>query len=219
MKFLFFILLSIFFGIESQAKDLGSFGHEFAIAEKDLLQEIEGKLKHYQDNNELEKFNQSYREQVKKQIQRPSRVSGIINAEKNRTRTFDPAVELEEDILVPKDPNEKEIEKIEYHVLYPAGTKINPLDHMEFDEPLIFIDGDIEEQREFAHQYQDNNPLARIILINGVPGFRESEEKEYYYYFDQWGAYSSLFNITKIPSVVYQRRGEKLLTIEEVRVG
>ena len=145
-------------------------------------------------------------------------------------REFDATMELGEDIMIPKgigglDANQykaklgsKGIENIEYEILYKAGTRINPLDYMVFNESLVFIDGEDESQKEFAHKYQDKNGFAKIILVNGEPGFKEVEGKEYCYYYDQWGAYSNRFNIVYVPSVVYQKEGEKVLTIEEVKV-
>ncbi len=55
-----------------------------------------------------------------------------------------------------------------------------------------------------------------IILVNGKPGLKTLDEEEYYYYFDQAGVYSKRFDITKVPSLVYQDNAEKLLIIKEV---
>jgi len=76
-----------------------------------------------------------------------------------------------------------------------------------------FVDGNNEEQLEYARDYQDKNPLAKIILIDGSPGFKEINGKEYQYFFDQWGAYSQRFKIVRVPSVVYQKAEDLILTI------
>lgn len=216
------IAISLLFLLnEVHARDLGKYGSTYTIIEPDLLEDIESKLKEYEESGKLEEFNKKYREKIKRQIRRPNRVSGITNATENNIRKFDPTTELEEDIVIPRNElpkNSNNPEKIEYETLYKAGTKINPLDYMLFNELLIFIDGKIEEQREFANSYHDKNPLAKIILINGKPGIHKVEGREYYYYFDQWGAYSSRFNIALVPSVIYQKKNEKVLTIEEVKL-
>ena len=113
----------------------------------------------------------------------------------------------------------KNPESIKYEVAYKAGTAINPLDYMKFNEPLIFVDGNNEEQLKYARDYQDKNRLAKIILIDGKPGFKEVEGREYHYFFDQWGAYSQRFKIAKVPSVVYQKEGAKVLTISEINLN
>lgn len=89
---------------------------------------------------------------------------------------------------------------------------------MPFNELLIFIDGESPAQVQFAHETFDNNNATKIILINGRPGLKQHEGKEYYYYFDQFGGYSSRFGITRVPYLVYQIGVEKVLTIQEVEV-
>ena len=216
MKYLFLIVVAVFMNLLCYAKNLGTYGSTYVIAEPDILEVIERKLDNYDRSGELEEFKNKYSEEVKRQIKSPHRVTGIENAKQNRIRKFDPSTVLDEDIIVPKNNNVKDLEKIEHEVLYKAGTKINPLEHMLFNESLIFIDGEIDAQREFANSYQDKNPLTKIILIDGKPGIQKIGDKEYYYYFDQWGAYSTKFNIVVVPSIVYQLNNEKVLTIEEV---
>ena len=190
------------------AKDLGVYGETTEIREPDLLKSIETKLGHYQKSGQLEEFNQRYANELKRQVTNPNRVTGIIKTEKERYRKFDPTTELEEDIHIPEGDG--------YKILYAKGIKINPLDYMQFDEPLIFIDGGDQSQVEFAHDYFDQNQKAKIILVNGQPGIKAVRNTEYYHFFDQWGAYSTRFNITKVPSVVTQESSEKVLTIWEV---
>jgi len=199
----------------AQAADLGRYGSTFPITEPDLLQQIESQLNHYQKNGKLDQFNQQYLEEFKKQVTNPHKITGITKSEKETFREFDPTTELEEDILIPEGEGQK--------ILYAKGTKINPLDYMKFDEPLIFIDGEDEYQINFAHDYFDKNKRAKIILINGKPGLKEiqnneSQNKEYYHFFDQWGAYSMRFSINKVPSVVFQREDAKSLTIWEMKL-
>lgn len=201
---------------EVHGRDLGVYGDTYPILEPDIRVEISEKLEAYRGSGKLREFEDNYRQAVTRQIKQPNRVVGIRNATKDRRRVFDPTIGLEEDIVVPEDDKETNPERISYRILYKEGTKINPLKYMVFNEPLVFVDGNNEEQMKFARDYQDNNPLSKIILIDGKPGFREVEGKEYYYYFDQWGAYSSRFNIVNVPSVVYQKEGEEVLTIDEV---
>ena len=207
--------------LNAKAKDLGVYGKTYNIKEADIEEEIKRKLAIYKENGELEKFQKKYQKEVSRQIKDPNRVMGISNATENKTRIYDPTTYLEEDIQVPKGSIEqakREPDKIEYEVLYKAGTEINPLKYMDFTEPLIFIDGKNEAQLEYARRYQDNNLATKIILIDGKPGYKEVDGNEYYYYFDQWGAYSEKFQITKVPSIVYQKKGELVLTIEEIAV-
>lgn len=194
----------------SNAKDLGKYGHTYEIEEKDFVSVIEGRLEKAKEDGTLDKFQDEYQKRLSKQIKRPNKVEGITKVTENRIRSFDPTVELEEDIGVPNG------EKI--NILYAKGTKINPLDYQAFDEAMIFIDGDDEAQKEFANSYFERYPNVAIILVNGEPGLKKIGNKEYFYYFDQAGAYSKRFNVTKVPSVIFQKEGDSTLTINEVNL-
>jgi len=199
-----FLVLMIASGF-AHSKDLGKYGHSFEIEEPDMLSVIEDKLKVYQESGFLETIQDNYREKLKRQIKRPNKVAGIIKATQNSFRTFDPTVELEEDIV-----------GLENKVLYVKGTKINPLDYQVFDESMLFIDGDDNLQLDFANGYFDKHSNTTIILVNGEPGLKEINGKEYFYYFDQWGALSNRFGIKAVPSVISQVPEQKTLTIEEI---
>jgi len=210
------------------AKDLGSYGKSYTISEPDIEADIKRKLEIYQRSGKLKEFEENYKKAVVKQIKEPNRVVGITNATKSITRKFDPTTELEEDIMIPKGlsqvmdakkyRSQLDGKEIEYEVLHKAGTKINPLQYMKFNEPLIFVDGRNEDQLLFARNYQDKSPLSKIILIDGKPGLKEMNGKEYYYFFDQWGAYSEKFNISNVPAVVWQKDNEEVLTIDEIKL-
>jgi len=184
------------------AKDLGKYGHSFEIEEPDMLSVIESKLKAHQESGVLETVQDNHRERVKRQIKRPNKVAGITKATKNSVRSFDPTIELEEDIVGPENK-----------VLYVKGTKINPLDYQAFDESMLFIDGDDQAQLDFANGYRHPNT---IIFVNGEPGLKEINGEERFYYFDQWGALSHRFGIKEVPSVISQAPEQKTLTIEEI---
>ena len=125
---------------EVYGRDLGVYGDTYNITESDIRVEISNKLAGYRDSDKLKEFNERYRDAVTKQIKQPSRVVGITNATEDRRRVFDPTVELEEDIMIPKgslDINQYQAklkgikeENTEYEILYKAGTKINPLRYM-----------------------------------------------------------------------------------------
>ena len=101
-------------------------------------------------------------------------------------------------------------------MLYAKGTKINPLDYENFNNTLLFIDGDDEEQNQFARNLVETEQALTIILTSGEPGVREVEGKQYFYYFDQHGIYSKRFGVAVTPSIVFQEGTEKVLTIREV---
>ena len=193
-------LLSLLIPIKCFAADLGTDGATFKITENDLLTVIEKRLLEAENSGALERFTDNLKQ---KMINEPAPVPNIYKASKDTTREFDPSVYLEEDIIA------------KGKVLYAKGTKINPLDHMDFKK-MIFIDGEDKRQREFANIEADKDEDLVVILTSGKPGLQTVDEKNYYYFFDQFGLYSKRFDIQKVPSVVYQKTGEKVLTIDEI---
>lgn len=219
------VMAAFIYVLSVEAADLGVYGKSYPIDEADIEEEIARKLSIYEESWELKKFQENYQKAVTKQIKQPNRVMGIRDAEENRTRKYDPTSYLEEDILVPKGGMSQvdnikvsEGKEVEYEVLHKAGTAINPLKYMRFNEPLIFVDGNNEQQLEYARKYKDKNPAAKIILIDGKPGYHEVKGNEYYYYYDQWGAYSEKFKIAFVPSIVWQKEGEEVLTVDEIKI-
>lgn len=190
------------------AKDLGTYGETFNIEEQDLLLVIEKKLSALEQSGELNAFNEKSQKAISAQVKRPRPVEGILKVSKESTRKFDPSTELEEDIIVPEGNT--------VNILYARGTKINPLDYENFNNTLLFIDGDDEKQTMFARNLAETNHALTIILTSGEPGLKEIEGKQYFYYFDQHGIYSKRFGIALTPSIVYQEGSEKVLTIREV---
>jgi len=228
-----FIILST---TTAYAKDLGFVGAVYSICERDLLESIESKLKENEASGRLAELQTKYTNEIKAQVTKPRRVAGISNATTNTIRFYNPTHELDEEIRIPGKDGAGD-------TVYPVGTKVNPFDYQDFDEVMLFIDGEEETQRDFAHDQVDKNPKTTIILINGEPGQKKVgkvsksdrtqtslqennknkgnekaniEEKSYYYYYDQWGMLSKKFGITRVPSLIYQNRGEKRLTIKEV---
>ncbi len=175
----------------------------FEIEEPDLLTVIEQKLLHLIESGELEQFNKRNQEEMMKNATNPKAIAGITKASVSSVRKFDPTVLLDDDIIV------------DQKVLYPKGTKINPLEYTDFQK-LVFIDGSDEMQAQFARDVASKDINTTIILVNGKPGLHVIDDKEYFYYFDQAGVYTTRFTITNVPSVVFLDGKEKVLTIQEV---
>lgn len=197
--------------LSADAKRLGKYGSTFAIEEPDFLSVIESKLSYLEASGEIAKVNRAFQERIKELVKRPPPIKGIEKADSTSTRKFDPTTYLEEDIVTVGSNNNPQI-------LYAEGTPINPLEYQSFSSPLLFIDGDDSSQLGFARNLQDNNLSIIVILVNGEPGLKKVGDKEYYYYFDQFGVFSKKFGITKVPSLIFQEAAEKLLTIKEVKL-
>src|SRR5437868_3008159 len=88
------ILLSALFSIPANAVNLGVNGELYPIKEMDLLQFIQQRLLSFQQNGELQKMQTAFLAQAKTHIDRPSPLSQLSPAEKNRQWKIDPSIVL-----------------------------------------------------------------------------------------------------------------------------
>lgn len=188
-----FILNSIFAVLN--AKDLGTCGTVYPIAEEDIIQYLKNKIA-YSGESWMKEFQKSTLEKMKT----PKPVSGITKAQEYRTFSFDPSITLTQDVI-----------DHEGQIIAKAGTRINPLDHVSLDYEMIFFDGDDPAQCAFARE--NKSKKSKWILIKGNPYDLEIQEN-YPVYFDQQGVLVQKFGIKKVPAKVSQEGS--VLKIEEI---
>jgi conjugal transfer pilus assembly protein TraW len=188
------ILFSILF-----AHDLGCFGETFSIQEQNMIEVIQKKLK----KTSLEKHQKIIQERIKKSIERPKYNKEIVTTKIKRTFIFEPSVVVSKDL---KDHSGK--------VFIARGTKINPLHIRSLTKPLLFINGDEEDQREWAQNKLKKNRLAKIILIKGEP-LKLMKKWRKAIYFDQQGLLVKKLGIRHVPAFVTQK--DDVLEIQEVK--
>ena len=181
------------------AKDFGTKGHTYQIIEQPFLEMIDERLQKVDMSKEREKMTAIVRDRVNN----PKAVEGIKPAIKARVFYFDPTYTLEEDAVLPSGK-----------ILHKAGTRVNPLEHMELNRRMFFIDAREKSQVKWL-KTKLTNPLSakdepiedRIILIGGSP-FKLKEElgetHENKVYFDQHGELVGKFGIKASPAVVVQ---------------
>lgn len=189
------------------AKDFGNRGANYPVAEESILLMIQRKL----GALDLKKEEERMRRITEERIRNPIPVSGIMPAKETREFWHDPTYILTEDALLPCG-----------RVLYKAGTRVNPLDYMDLDRRLFFIDGREEKQVEWlkgqllpGSSSFDKKIEDRIILVGGSPP--EIQDKlGFEVYFDQGGELTTRFGIRGSPAVAEQ--AGKNLKIVEVAV-
>ena len=189
MKIYLFTLLCFLITSISEAKDFGIEGHSFKIIEADILKVIEQRL----SEMDLEKLNQQMQEATKAYVERPKEATGIVKALVSKVFYYDPSYQLKEDIY---DHN--------HNLIYPKGTRVNPLSHIPLREELVFINGDDQNQVDMALllRKQKNNKL-KIILVKGSP-LKIQRKHKIWIYFDQAGFITGKFGIKEIPTIVSQ---------------
>lgn len=183
---------------EGSAKDLGVQGKTFDIAEESLLEVIQNRLRAAEKSGKLEDFKEEMIQRAKKSLARPKALK-LPRAQSHRRFYYDPSVVLGEDI---KDHKGR--------IVAAKGTRMNPLDHLSFGAPLLFLDSDDDAQVIWARKQEKN---AKWVLTKGAP-FKVMEEEGREVFFDQGGALVKKFGIKALPSKVSQK--EKLLLVEKV---
>ncbi|XVN42346.1 MAG: conjugal transfer protein [Candidatus Rickettsia vulgarisii] len=158
------------------------------------------KTSNSKDNGILEKMQEEFKEKVSKKISRPTMVAGVIKARKSKSRILDISFTQKTDI---KDLNN--------NVIVKSGTKINPLDTINWGEDLIFIDGDDQDQINWA-----KSKIGRLILVKGSP-IELTKKLNKQVFFDQGGILSTRFKIKAVPATIKQEG--KLLKVSEININ
>lgn len=180
-------------------KDYGVKGHVFEIKEESMLDMIKDRLLQAESSGVLKKMQKQFQEKVKARLLKPKAVSGISRTIEPRIFYFDPTY-----------TQSKDIKDSEGNILVPAGTTVNPLEELKWGEPLIFIDGEDQEQVEWAKGKQ-----GKIVLVNGSV-LEISDQVSRAVYFDQGGSLTDKFGITQTPATVTQDGNR--LKIEEIKI-
>lgn len=186
-----------------KSENLGVFGKEYSIAERDLLELIHGKLREMEKDGTLDKMNKKVVEDTKKKLNRPP---GKVypRAEKFKSVPYDATFTLQADL---KDAKGK--------VLFPKGTGIDPLKVKAFNRRICFIDGDDEGQVQWLERSCPDSYINRVVLVNGSPGELSKRIKRRFY-FDQENVLGKRFGFTALPAVVHQK--ERSIYVEEIPV-
>ncbi len=204
------LIIYLVFNQSIFAKDFGKQGNSFAIKEEGFVTMIKRKLA----NLDLTKHQQQMQDLAKRRAEEPKPIVGITKARKTISYSFDPTYILGQDVYLPCG-----------QLLYAAGTKVNPLDHMSWDDRLIFIDGTDQDQLTWLkRQYIASEKVEeevktsenKIVLVAGKI-LELSKEIGRQIYFDQFGALTNKFNIKHVPAIVEQQG--KYLRITEFCIG
>ena len=186
------------------AKDFGNRGANYPVAEESILLMFQKKL----GALDLKKEEERMRKAAEERVKNPAPVSGIVPAKETREFWHDPTYILTEDAVLPCG-----------RVLYRAGTAVNPLDYMDLDRRLFFVDGREEKQVEWLKSRLlpdsssgENKIEDRIILVGGSP-VELQDKLGFEVYFDQAGELTTRFGIKGSPALAEQD-GKKLKIVE-----
>lgn len=188
----------------SLAKDFGTHGPVWEIAEPNLLEVIKARLSSMQDSGELDEMREEMQDTTRAYVNRPRPVLGLLPAEEDHSYEVDLSITLDRDLMDHRGV-----------VFARAGTRINPLDYSHFNQRIVVFDGDVPEQVAFALS-KGNELDTLLVLTNGAP-LELMRAHGRRFYFDQDGQIVSRFQITRLPSVI--TRGGSRMIVTEVPVG
>ena len=188
----------------AQAEDLGVIGKTYDIAERDLIEAMKDKLRQMEKTGELAKKQDEYKNRVMSGIEHPEPIPGIQATETANTHYYDPSIVTDKDIA---DATGK--------ILYPRGTRVNPLDYIGWNKYLLFVDGRDQKQLDLTKRITaaSDRPV-KLVLVAGEPLNLMRRWKTQVYY-DQGGILTRRFAITQVPAMV--RQEGRRLRIDELR--
>lgn len=179
-------------------------GPVYAIAEQDMLVTIDARLHALEKSGGFARIETDAKARYQAYTERPAGVS-LPRATATRVRHVDPT------LVVPYA-----IQDHEGRIIYPAGTRVNPLARMTLSKRLLFFDADDPAQCVWAKALLDREGLrVKAILTNG-PVLALMRTWQVRLYFDQRGALVEHFGIKALPAIVSQDGLQ--LTVEEVHL-
>ena len=188
----------------AHAEDLGVIGKTYDIAERDLIEAMKDKLRQMEKTGELAKKQDEYKNRVMSGIEHPRPIPGIQATETANTHYYDPTIVTDKDIA---DATGK--------ILYPRGTRVNPLDYIGWNKYLLFVDGRDQKQLDLTKRITAaSDKPVKLVLVAGEPLNLMRRWKTQVYY-DQGGILTRRFAITRVPVMV--RQEGRRLRIDELR--
>ncbi len=199
MRFVLLVGLLII-TLPGSARDLGTHGRIYPLVEQDLVDVMMNKAQADVDSGEWGRRLHTWRKQAKAKAARPD---GIVlpRAKQDRSYHYDPS------IIVPYD-----ITDASGALLYPEGTRVNPLDVVSMSQGLILLDGDDPEQVDWMLALADLDSF-KVVLTNG-PILDLMQRLDRRLYFDQHQRLTKKFGVKALPARIYQ--DDRYLRIDEV---
>ena len=173
--------------------NLGTLGPTYGIAEPHLLDFIQQRLRDKEQSGELQRLMQEAQARGISAVKQPTPVPGLRATDNARTFYVDPSLTLDRNIV-----------DAQGRLLFPAGTRKNPLDVMSLSKQLLFFDArdrrQVTRARELITRY---NGRVKPILTGGsyldlMTAWRVPV------YFDHQGTLTKRLGIRQVPALVSQ---------------
>lgn len=188
----------------AMAKDFGTQGPVWEIAEPSILDVIKARLQAMEASGELLAMKGEMQDKTKAYVARPRPVVGLHKAREERLREIDLSIRLTRDLTDHQG-----------RVFVRAGSEFNPLDYSRFGKRIVVFDGDDPDQVAFALA-QGNELDTLLVLTNGAP-LELMREHGRRFWFDQDGVIAAKFQLQFLPSEI--TRGDGVMLVREVPVS
>jgi conjugal transfer pilus assembly protein TraW len=186
------------------ASDLGIVGPTYEIAERDLIEVMKERFRRLEQTGEMRKLEERYKAKVVEAVERPRPIPGITPTQTARTYFVDLTWTLDRNVV-----DEKGL------VLFPAGTRVNPLDYAPLTQTLLFFDQRERSQVTFAKRFlAETKARVKPILVGGEPLKLMRQWKREVFY-DQGGVLSRKFLLKQVPALISQDGNR--LRVDEIR--
>jgi conjugal transfer pilus assembly protein TraW len=188
------------------AMDGGVIGPTYEISEPNLLTFIEQRLREKEASGELRRMEEQARDRGIATVRQPAPVEGLSATQTKRSFYFDPSYTLERNIL-----------DAQGRLMFPAGTRANPLNIVSLPQRLLFFDArdprQVAQARALIARYDGR---VKPILTGG--SYLELMQRwQVPVYYDQFGLLTRKLGIRQVPALVSQE-GQRL-RIDELEVS
>ena len=192
---------AVLIGSFSHAHDLGVIGPSYAIRERDLLDVIQERLAQHLHDGRLDEHRRQLAERSRRYLTRPAGIR-LPRTQTYRSRAVSLEFVTTEAIIDGRG-----------QILYPVGTRVNPLVFQPLTTTLCFADGDDSDQVAWLKDScRDPGTHKRILVRGDYPAIAAQLDGRLY--FDQRGSLVQRFGIQAVPAIVQQK--EASLYVEEM---
>jgi conjugal transfer pilus assembly protein TraW len=202
---LLFVAFAAILSTGARAVDLGTIGPTYGIAEPHLLEFIQKRLRDKERTGELQRLIDEARSRGVAAVRQPAPVEGVRNTEAARSWFVDPTLTLDRNIV-----------DAQGRLLFPAGTRKNPLEVVSLSKRLLFFDArdgrQVARARELIARY--DGKVKPILTGGSYLDLMKAWRVPVYY--DQQGTLTRRFGIKQVPALVSQE-GMRL-RVDEVLV-
>lgn len=175
------------------ATDLGVLGPTYGIAEPHLLDFIHQRLRDSERSGELQRLVREAQGRGIDAVKHPSPVPGLRATQTARSFYVDPSFTLDRHIV-----------DAQGRLLFPAGTRTNPLDVVSLSRQLLFFDARDSRQLARARELMTRYEGKLKPILTGGSYLELMKAWQRPVYFDQQGTLIRRFGIRQLPALVSQ---------------